>query len=98
MKVQYGESWIQKTPGVIGGEARVGNTRIGVWLLVEARRSGVPDAELLNEFGVPLTQADLDAAWAYAAEHPDEIEQCIRQNEEAMLEEGIPNCHDFPAQ
>src|SRR5437868_6216791 len=96
MKVQYGESWIQKTPDVVGGDACIRNTRIPVWGLVEARRLGISDSELLDHYGVSLTQADVDAAWAYAAANADEIEECIRQNEEAMLEEGIPNCHDYP--
>jgi uncharacterized protein (DUF433 family) len=30
-----------------------------------------------------LTQADLDAARQYYAEHPEEIEEFIRRNEEA---------------
>ena len=33
-------SWIQKTPGVIGGDACIRNTRIAVWMLVEAKRLG----------------------------------------------------------
>ena len=31
---------IQRTPGVCGGEACVGMTRIAVWMLEEARRAG----------------------------------------------------------
>jgi uncharacterized protein (DUF433 family) len=34
-----------------------------------------------------LTQADLQAAWEYAAAHPEEIDQTIRENEEG--EEGL---------
>jgi len=74
-------SWIQKTPGVIGGDACVRNTRIAVWMLVEAKRLGFSDAELQNRYIIPLTQADLDAAWAYAAAHPEEIEQAIHDND-----------------
>ncbi len=76
-------SWIQKTPGVIGGDACVGNTRIAVWMLVEARRLGFSDEELLTHYVVPLTQADLDAAWAYFHANREEIEQAIRENEMA---------------
>jgi hypothetical protein len=32
-----------------------------------------------------LTQADLDAAWEYHAQHPDEIEMGIRDNESTEL-------------
>ena len=33
--------------------------------------------------GELLTQADLDAAWAYYAQHREEIDDDIRRNEEA---------------
>ena len=36
-------SRIHRTPGVCGGEACVGMTRIAVWMLEEARRVGVGD-------------------------------------------------------
>lgn len=39
---------IQKTPGVCGGEACVAGTRIAVWMLVEARRAGCKDEEILE--------------------------------------------------
>ncbi|NEO64576.1 MAG: DUF433 domain-containing protein, partial [Moorea sp. SIO4G2] len=31
---------IEKTPGVCGGDARIANTRIPVWVLVQARNLG----------------------------------------------------------
>jgi hypothetical protein len=34
-----------------------------------------------------LTQADLEAAWAYAADHREEIDAAIRENEEG--DEGL---------
>jgi uncharacterized protein (DUF433 family) len=74
-------SWIQKTPDVIGGDACVRNTRIAVWMLVEAKRDGIPDDQLINHYVVPLSQADLDAAWAYAAANAEEIEQAIYDND-----------------
>ena len=74
-------SWIQKTPGVIGGDACIRNSRIAVWMLVEAKRLGFSDAELQNHYVIPLTQADLDAAWAYAAAYSGEIEQAIHDND-----------------
>ena len=77
------KSWIQKTPGVCGGDACIRTTRIPVWSLVEARRLGFSDQELLNHYDPPLTQADLDTAWAYFDSHPNEIEQAIRENEDA---------------
>jgi uncharacterized protein (DUF433 family) len=76
-------SWIEKTPGVVGGDACVRRTRIAVWMLVVARRLGMSDEEIRNRYQSPLTQADLDAAWQYYRENPEEIEQAIRENEEA---------------
>ena len=73
---------IQKTPGVCGGRARVGDTRIPVWGLVEYRKAGVSDARLL-EFYPTLTQADLAEAWWYYAENRAEIERDIREQDEA---------------
>ena len=77
------KSWIQKTPEVCGGDACIRTTRIPVWSLMEARRLGFSDQELLSHYDPPLTQADLDAAWRYFDDHQDEIEQAIRENENA---------------
>jgi uncharacterized protein (DUF433 family) len=73
---------ICKTPGVIGGEACIGNSRIAVWMLVQARRLAVTDQQLLTDFEPPLTQAELDAAWDYYEKHGEEIDEAIRRNEE----------------
>jgi uncharacterized protein (DUF433 family) len=75
------QSWIQKTPNVCGGDARIRNTRVPVWSLVVARRLGATDAELLDYFVTPLTPADVAAAWDYYARHREEIEQALRQQE-----------------
>ncbi len=76
-------SWIEKTPGVVGGEACIRRTRIAVWMLVVARRLGMSDERLRNRYQPPLSQADLDAAWQYYRDNSQEIEQAIRENEEA---------------
>ena len=75
-------SWIQQTPGVSGGDACIRNTRHTVWGLVEWRRLGLAD-ERIRQHHPDLTQADLDAAWAYYEQHKDEIDEAIRANEEA---------------
>jgi uncharacterized protein (DUF433 family) len=77
---------ISKTPGVCGGDACVRGHRIPVWTLVNYRRLGGSDLELLRDYP-SLTPADLHAAWEYAAANPAEIEEAIRQNEEG--EEGL---------
>jgi uncharacterized protein (DUF433 family) len=77
-----GAKGITKTPGVCGGEACIAGTRIAVWLLVEARRLGISEAQLLQDYP-HITAADLVNAWAYADAHPEEIETAIRANEVA---------------
>lgn len=79
--METAEELIRKTPDVMGGEACVRATRIPVWVLVGYRQLGVGDERLL-EFYPALTRADLEAAWAYHRDHPDEIEDAIRRNEE----------------
>jgi uncharacterized protein (DUF433 family) len=61
-------SWINKTPGVQGGDACIRNTRHIVWGLMEWMRLGLSDAGIL-EHHPDLTAADLEAAWEYAERH-----------------------------
>ena len=75
------KSWVQKTPGVCGGNACVPDTRITVWGLVNSRRLGASDEQLLKSIG-GLTADDLRVAWEYYREHPAEIDRNIRENEE----------------
>lgn len=73
---------IDSSPEVCGGEPRIVRTRIPVWTLVQARRLGVSEAELLQSYP-SLRAEDLTNAWAYARAHIDEIEQQIMDNETA---------------
>ncbi len=71
---------IERTPGVCGGEPRVAGTRIPVWVLVQYRKLGASDADLLRCY--PTLQAeDLTNAWAYYRSCQGEIEERIRENE-----------------
>ena len=74
------QSWVQKTPGVCGGRACIRNTRITVWGLVNYRRLGVADEQILKNI-VGLTPEDLHAAWDYYREKSSEIDEDIRVNE-----------------
>jgi len=50
--------------------------------LVRAKQMGVTEADLLRSY--PMLRAeDLTTAWAYYRAYRDEIEQQIRENEEA---------------
>lgn len=73
---------IYKHPRVSGGDACVGATRIPVWTLVRFRQLGRTDEQLLADFP-SLGADDLRAAWAYAAENPDEIERALLEQERA---------------
>ena len=75
-------SGIESTPGVCGGEPRIAGTRIPVRTLEQYRRLGLTEAQILESYP-GLRAADLVNAWAYVAEHPDEIERLIREDEEA---------------
>jgi type III restriction enzyme len=77
-----GQSWIEKTPGVCGGDACIRSTRITVWGLVEYRQLGLSDAEILHRV-VGLTPTDLEVAWAYHAQHRAEIDTALERNAEA---------------
>ncbi|MCT7948971.1 DUF433 domain-containing protein [Ancylothrix sp. C2] len=73
---------IEKTPNVCGGDACIAGTRIPVWGLVNARRIGYSDNDLLESYPT-ISAADLVNAWAYAEAFSEEIETAIRENEEA---------------
>ncbi|MCU0544973.1 MAG: DUF433 domain-containing protein [Oscillatoriaceae cyanobacterium Prado104] len=79
---------IEKTPGVCGGDARIANTRIPIWVLVEARRIGYSEADLLESYPT-IGAADLANAWAYAEAYSDEIELAIKENDEAMEDSEV---------
>jgi uncharacterized protein (DUF433 family) len=74
-------SWVSKKKDRCGGEACIRNLRIPVWAVVNYRRLGASDEEILRSYQ-SLQPADLEAAWAYAAGHEQEIDEAIRRNEE----------------
>ena len=76
---------ISKDPERCGGDACIRDTRIPVWVLVNYRRLGGSDADLLRDYPA-LTPADLEAAWGYYAANREEIDRAIRHNEEGPAE------------
>jgi uncharacterized protein (DUF433 family) len=72
---------IERTAGVCGGEACIGDGRIPVWVLVNARRLGISERQLLADY--PLAADDLHAAWDYYVLQPGEIDAAIARNEAA---------------
>lgn len=84
LAVEVGEVFpgIEALEGVCGGEACLVRTRIPVWLLVQARRLGAGEADLLRAYPA-LRAEDLGHAWSYYRVHRDEIDADIQANEEA---------------
>ena len=78
---------IESTPGVCGGNARIAGTRIPVWTLEEWRQLGQTESEILANYP-SLSAADLVTAWAYTNDHPDEIAEAIRLNNEEDSDES----------
>ena len=71
---------IECRAGVIGGDPCIAGTRIPVWLLVTARKTGSNEADLLKAY--PLLRAqDLRNAWAFYSSNRVEIDQQIAENE-----------------
>ena len=73
---------IFKTPNVCGGSACVGRTRIPVWILESYRRLGATDAWVLQNYPT-LTADHLVQAAAYARDNQAEMDEEIRENDEA---------------
>ena len=87
-----GKPLIRKTADVCGGDACIRETRIMVWILVDMKRGGMSDEEILS--GYPgLTPEDLGAAWEYYRLHPGEIDEAIaNQEDEGGLCGSVPEC------
>lgn len=81
---ELGEAFpgIESRPGVCGGNPCIVRTRIPVWVLEQARRQGVGEAQLLMAYPT-LHAEDLAQAWSYVRSHREEIERQIRENEDA---------------
>ena len=70
------ESLIVRTPDRCAGCARVADTHVAVWVLVEAKRQGLTDSDLLREYP-SLDKTSLQAAWDYAEKHSSEVQRDI---------------------
>jgi uncharacterized protein (DUF433 family) len=72
---------IAKPLEISGGEARIGNTQIAVWEVVNAKDIGYSDGDILQAYP-QLTATDLATAWDYAAAHPQEIALALQEIDE----------------
>jgi len=73
---------IDSIPGVCGGVPCIVRTRIPFWVLVNAKRLGTSEADMVRCYPT-LRAEDLANAWAYYRSHKQEIEHQIRENEAA---------------
>jgi uncharacterized protein (DUF433 family) len=73
---------IETSDAVCGGEPCIVRTRIPVWVLHEAQRRGLSEADILRSFPI-LRAEDLANAWAYVRAHRPEIDQQVADNESA---------------
>lgn len=71
---------IRKSAGVLGGEARVRDTRIPVWLLSRFMDLGRTQEDLLRDYP-DLTLEDLEAVEKYCEMFPKEIRDAIAADE-----------------
>lgn len=78
---------IVRTPGVCGGQARIDNTRVPVWLLKLHWDAGQDNVEIVETFPT-IWWEDIDAAKAYEREHPEEIAEDLRQNQLKEKDKG----------
>jgi uncharacterized protein (DUF433 family) len=74
--------YIVHDAGICGGEPRIRGTRITVRTIVESIRLYHATEPVLQAFP-GLTSMTLNAALVYYVEHPEEIEQYIREHDMA---------------
>ena len=71
---------IESNPDVCGGEPCIAHARIPIWILVQSKRLGMTEADILRSYPV-LRAEDLADAWTYEELHHEEIELQIAENE-----------------
>lgn len=67
---------IEKKKDVVGGRAKIKDTRIPVWAIIGYLQSGQSYEYLLENFP-RITQEDIEACEQYYNEHSKEIDQDI---------------------
>ena len=75
---------IQKTPGVCGGRACVGDTRIPVWTLISFFQQGATDEDMIRAYPA-LTVDHLHLVQEYYKTHRAEIDRDIREQDEEEI-------------
>lgn len=73
---------IVKIHGVCGGNACIVRTRIPVWSIIEWQQMGCSNTKILKIYPT-LTASDLLSAELYYKHNATEIDEAIRENQEA---------------
>lgn len=76
------EGIIRKTPGVVGGSARIRDMRIPVWMIVQLRDCGHDDSSI-KQLYPQLTDEDLAAVTTYYRVNRAEVDAEIAENDAA---------------
>ncbi len=74
---------IVRSPDMLGGEPRVAGSRISVRVIVQTARYSRDMAELYSAHPTVTPEA-IEEALAYYETHRDEINQYIKENEDAL--------------
>jgi uncharacterized protein (DUF433 family) len=70
---------IESTPDVCGGGPCIVRTRIPVWILVQSKRLGMSEADILRSYPT-LRAEDFTNAWAFEQLHREEIDRQMAEN------------------
>lgn len=73
---------IESDIDVCGGDACIVRTRIPVWAIIQARKLGLSEADVLRSYPT-LRAEDLANAYAYYRTHRDEVDRQISEHETA---------------
>jgi uncharacterized protein (DUF433 family) len=73
---------VDRDPRVCGGEPCIIHTRIPVWVLVQSKRLGISESDILKSYPT-LRAEDIVNAWAYEQLHREEIDRQIAENKGA---------------
>jgi uncharacterized protein (DUF433 family) len=85
MTEQVVSNHIEKTPGVVGGKARIAGHRIRVADIVFwHEKRGKSSDEIVSAIYPTITLADVYAALAYYHDHREEIEETFQREAELV--------------
>ena len=73
---------VRSSPGLMGGDACIRNTRIPVWLIVRLKQLGFSDDKIIANYPI-LTASDLIATWDFYATNSERVESERRSHEDA---------------